>query len=208
MSWEACAFDADRALELIEGLSAQEREDEAQQTMGSAEESKDAPEMTAEPLNLDFTLTYREGGVQGRIADQIASDMSDLGLTVKTAALATEDLAESLDKGDCACCLVTFDPTADTIDTVVSQLLGTTSERGSWAGYEDDALTAALTTMAEERDATERTERAREALVLASEAMPMIPLVHPAYAKVASDRVQMANVLPNGLVDLGSVELV
>lgn len=208
VSWEACAFDADRALELIEGLSAQEREDEAQQTMGSAEESKDAPEMTAEPLNLDFTLTYREGGVQGRIADQIASDMSDLGLTVKTAALATEDLAESLDKGDYACCLVTFDPTADTIDTVVSQLLGTTSERGSWAGYEDDALTAALTTMAEERDATERTERAREALVLASEAMPMIPLVHPAYAKVASDRVQMANVLPNGLVDLGSVELV
>ena len=87
-------------------------------------------------------------------------------------------------------------------------MLGTTSERGSWAGYEDDALTAALTTMAEQRDATERTERAREALVLASEAMPMIPLVHPAYAKVASDRVQMANVLPNGLVDLGSVELV
>ena len=33
VSWEACAFDADRALELIEGLSAQEREDEAQQTM-------------------------------------------------------------------------------------------------------------------------------------------------------------------------------
>lgn len=207
-SWQACAFDADRALELIEGLSVREQEDEVQQALGSAEGSDDASEATTEPLDLDFTLTYREGGVQGRIAAQIASDLSDLGLTVKTDALGTEDLAESLEKGDFACCLVTFDAAAATIDTVVSQLLDTTSARGAWAGYEDDALAAALTAMAEERDAAARAERAEEVLALASEAMFMIPLVHPTYAKVASDRVQMANVLPSGLVDLGSVELV
>ena len=208
VSWEACAFDADRALELIEGLSAQEREDEAQQTMGSAEESKDAPEMTAEPLNLDFAPNVSRGGRAGahrrpnrerfvrlgadgedRCAGSGRPSPKALIRAIVRAASSRSTRRLPQSTRWCPSCLAPRLSEAHGRDT---KMMRSPPPSPPWPS-----------------SATRRSVRgAREALVLASEAMPMIPLVHPAYAKVASDRVQMANVLPNGLVDLGSVELV
>ena len=47
----------------------------------------------------------------------------------------------------------------------------------------------------------------REVGALAGESLDVIPLVHPAYTKIATERVSHARVDPWGAVDCATVEL-
>ncbi len=65
--------------------------------------------------------------------------------------------------------------------------------------------------LAEARRATDvATRRAliQDALSMAGESLPLIPLAHPAYPKIASDRVADAAVAASGKIDLFASELV
>lgn len=226
-AWEACTFDAERAVEQVEALRSEAvdaAETGADPAMGSAEadgsvgaagsatapegsENSAAAESAAEPLELDFTLLRRKGGVQGHIADQVTADLKDAGVTVKTEALDASDLLERLSQGEFSCAVVTCDPVAATPTATVEALFGASAGRAAWSGLDAGERSAAVDAVEAAADDASREERVREVVALAGESLDVIPLVHPAYTKIATERVSHARVDPWGAVDCATVEL-
>lgn len=202
--WEACAYDAERALELVQGLIAESDEREAGLESGSTPVEESEP---VAPFDATFTLLYRDGGVMGRIAAQVASDLKEVEVQVKTEAVDSEELIARLDSADFACGLMTFDPAVPAIGPIADALFGPSSPQSVWTGFEDSELSDALSDARGLVDPAQRLARAGEALVLAGEDIALIPLVHPSYAKIGSDRVEKAQVGPDGMVDIAAVAL-
>ena len=206
--WEACFYDAERAAEVVESLRERAEDGEEPSTeLGSAEAPAAVQAEPLEPLVLDFTLLYRKGGTQARMAAQIAADLHLLGVNVKTSALDAEDLLERYGSGGFTCGLATLNPAVATAEAVADALFGPDSPRAGWTGWEDADLSATLEGAATLTDAPARAARVEEALALAGAGLPVIPLVHPAYTKIADDRVSTAKVCPDGTVDPQSIEL-
>ena len=103
--------------------------------------------------------------------------------------------------------MATLNPAVATAAAVADALFGPDSPRAGWTGWEDADLSATLEGAATLTDAPARAARVEEALALAGAGLPVIPLVHPAYTKIADDRVSTAKVCPDGTVDPQSIEL-
>lgn len=202
--WEACGYDAERALELVQGLIAESDEREAGLESGSAPVEEGDPVV---PFEASFTLLYRDGGVMGRVAAQIASDLKEAEVRVKTEALDPEELIARLDSTDFACGLMTFEPAVPAVAPIADALFGPSSPQAAWAGVEDVELSTALSDARGLVDPVSRLARTGEAIAFAGEDIALIPLVHPRYAKIASDRVEKAQVGLDGTVDIEAVVL-
>lgn len=205
--WGACDFDAERALELVEALVA-EAQEEPMPDAGSSAEAAESDAVTTEPFKLDVALLHRKGGVQGRIASHVASDLKDIGVTVKAEALSAEELAKRYAAGEFACGLATLDPSVPTAEALAEALFDDASPRAKWQRAKGTELSEVLAAIPATVDETTRLDRVGEALALAGEELAVIPLAHPAYTMVVADRVVAANVGSRGTIELDTVELI
>ena len=74
--------------------------------------------------------------------------------------------------------------------------------------YRDERLDHVLAEARRTIDVATRRALIQDALSMAGESLPFIPLAHPAYTKIASDRVAASAVDASGKIDLFASELV
>lgn len=187
-AWAACSYDPDRAMELL---------------------GAPYPADGAGERGLTFTLLYRKGGVQEHIADQIKEDLAAAGVDLKLKALEADELALRRDEGDYECLLETCAPTRPT-PLAFAELMGEGERSAALpdavAVDEGEDTQPTVTGMLDQARATvsvaERLDVCSQVFQLASEGMSIIPLAHPAHTKVASERIELMVVEPDGTPDL------
>lgn len=205
-AWEACAYDPERAAQLVEMavLSAQEA---AVARDGSVVDGTQVPTVESEPLSLDVSLIYRKGGTGARTASYIVRDLEAAGLSVKSEGLDAAEFNQRYRSGDFDCALRTLEPCVPTLDVVADALFAQAGRvPGVHAAY-DAAIAETLSRAWSAPGPSEREALVREALAQAGESLPIIPLGHPAYTKVASERVLASTVDASGRIDLVASDL-
>lgn len=196
-AWASSAYDPDRASELLE-------------------ESYPADEAGVRSLQIE--LTYRKGGVQDRVATQIAGDLKDVGITVKKRPLEADELAAAYALGDYELGLAAWMPDVPSMGSFVSPLLhgeartepdpqNAPSALTNISGYVraevDDLIDRARTAL----DESARRDLYAQALAYVGEDLPIIPLAHPTHTKVASDRMTHLVIGADGVPELAHAVL-
>lgn len=180
--WPACSHDLDRSAELLE-------------TTHPANEKGDR--------ELSLTLFYRKGGVYKRIADQVVSDLALVGCTVDAQAMDAVDLDERYRAGEYELMLATWDPACVSIEAFVYPLLRSGASDGArQSAYANTEIDAVLDQVCTTVDVTARRDLCVQALGMAAEEMPLIPLLYPAHTKVASGRMTYLTIAPDAQPDL------
>lgn len=180
--WPTCAHDLDAAADLLD-------------TTHPADE--------AGKRDLSLTLLYRKGGVHKRIADQVASDLALVGCTIQAQALEADELDERYRLGDFELMLATWEPACTSIEAFVYPLLRSgTADGARQSAYANAELDAVLDQVATTVDHMARRDLCIQALGMAAEEMPFIPLLYPAHTKVASARIMHLAIAPDALPDL------
>lgn len=185
-SWPACAHDLDRAIELLNGVY---------------------PVDEAGERELEITLIYRKGGVHKRIAEQVVSDLSAAGCTVRAQELEAADFHERFEAGDFELALTTWAPADVSLDAFAYPLLysgeSTSQHRSVYSKAElDEVLVQSRSTV----DDAARRDLCAQALGAAAEEMPSIPLLYPAHTKVASSRITHLALAPDARPDLAHAQ--
>lgn len=179
-TWHACSYDPEEAAKLLEAAY---------------------PEGEDGMRDCPVVLLHRKGGVLGRIAAQIAEDLSAVGVAVKVVAVEGDDLEERLAKGDVSCVLRSWEPCVPDSLCATEELL----QAGGWrldeeaAKLKDELLV--------ERDFVKRAKKISELWALIERDLPFAPLAHPLRRKVASERVVALDFDMMGRVDLARAEL-
>lgn len=204
--WEACAYDPEGALQLVETASLSTT-DPTSADMGSAGETPDAPEADSEPMDLSVNLIYRKGGTRARVAAQVVRDLEAVGLSAKGEGLDADEFVRRFKSADFDCALRTFEPAVPTLDVVADSLFARAECASGVVAAHDASVEQALSPAWEMGDSAEREVMIWEALAKAGEGLPIIPLAHPAYTKIASERVATSVVDASGTIDLYSSEL-
>lgn len=206
--WDACSYDAELAGQLIEA----ERlpmQDASPLDSGSSAAAPEEPllEPESEPLDLTVNLIYRKGGTGARVSAQVVRDLEAVGLSVKSEGLSADDFVERCRTSEFDCALRTFEPAVATVDVAMDGLFGSSAEASGADAAQDPVLADILERARIAVDSSERSALMAEALAKAGEDGAVIPLAHPAYTKIVSERVASAAVGASGAVDLAVADL-
>ena len=206
--WDACTYDPEGSLQLVEAAKLAALQNDPVEGEGSAEEGTETDAPLPDPLDLDIDLIYRKGGTGARVVAHVVRDLEAAGFSVKTEALDTDDFVKRYRAAEFDCALRTLEPPVPALEAIADELLTYDRSSAGISVYRDEQLDHVL---AEARRATNvATRRAliQDALSMAGESLPLIPLAHPAYTKIASDRVAASAVDASGKIDLFASELV
>lgn len=204
--WDACSYDPERAVQLVEAVSLA-AEDAARADMGSAPEGAEVPTAESDPLSLSVDLIYRKGGTRARVAAHVVSDLEAIGLSVKSEGLGPEEFAERYRSADFDCALMTLEPPVPTAAVVADALFDGAGRAHAVPASHDADVAETLSRARAAIDPEGRASLVWEAVSRAGESVRIIPLAHPAYTKIAADRIVAATVDASGMIDLGTVDL-
>lgn len=188
-AWAACPYDPERAEELLQGVY-------------PADESG--------ARKLAFTLLYRTGGVQARVAEQIKGELAAVGVTVRLKEAEADEFAELCAAGDYECALISWAPARPTplafAEVLTEGGAVAALATGEGAQVTSEGEPVAVATLLEEAcatvDAAKRDELCTQALQLASEELSVIPLAYPAHTEVASEHIEHLTIAPDAIPDL------
>lgn len=205
-AWEACQFDAEMAQQLLEDLMAAHEADAAAIDAGSSGET--LVEEASEPLDLTVRLVYRKGGMNAKLASQMAADLKAVGFTVKAEGLSEGDYRARLAEGAYECALATFEPTVPSLEAAVAPLVGGLPSCGVSAAAGATATVEELLVAAcRERDRAVREDLVRQVLTHESEELALLPVVFTMSHVVASNRISAAHLDALGVLDPVSVSV-
>lgn len=208
--WDACTYDPEGSLQLVEAARLAALQNDPVEGEGSAEEEgteTDAP-LPDYSLDLDIDLIYRKGGTGARVVAHVVRDLEAAGFSVKTEALDTDDFVKRYRAAEFDCALRTLEPPVPALEAIADELLTYDRSSAGISVYRDEQLDHVLAEACRATDVAARRALIQDALSMAGESLPLIPLAHPAYTKIASDRVAASAVDAFGKIDLFASELV
>ena len=208
--WDACMYDPEGSLQLVEDAKLTALQNDPVEGEGSAEEEgaeTDAP-LPDYSLDLDIDLIYRKGGTGARVVAHVVRELEAAGFSVKTEALDTDDFVKRYHAAEFDCALRTLEPPVPALEAIVDELLTYDRSSAGISVYRDEQLDHVLAEARRTTDVATRRALIQDALSMAGESLPLIPLAHPAYTKIASDRVAASAVDAFGKIDLFASELV
>lgn len=207
--WDACTYDPEGSLQLVEAAKLAALQNDPVEGEGSAEEGTetDAP-LPDYSLDLDIDLIYRKGGTGARVVAHVVRELEAAGFSVKTEALDTDDFVKRYHAAEFDCALRTLEPPVPALEAIVDELLAYDRSSAGISVYRDEQLDHVLAEARRATDVATRRALIQDALSMAGESLPLIPLAHPAYTKIASDRVAASAVDASGKIDLFASELV
>lgn len=207
--WDACTYDPEGSLQLVEDAKLTALQNDPVEGEGSAEEGTetDAP-LPDYSLDLDIDLIYRKGGTGARVVAHVVRDLEAAGFSVKTEALDTDDFVKRYRAAEFDCALRTLEPPVPALEAIADELLTYDRSSAGISVYRDERLDHVLAEARRTIDVATRRALIQDALSMAGESLPLIPLAHPAYTKIASDRVAASAVDAFGKIDLFASELV
>lgn len=207
--WDACTYDPEGSLQLVEAAKLAALQNDPVEGEGSAEEGTetDAP-LPDYSLDLDIDLIYRKGGTGARVVAHVVRDLEAAGFSVKTEALDTDDFVKRYRAAEFDCALRTLEPLVPALEAIADELLTYDRSSAGISVYRDEQLDHVLAEARRATDVAARRALIQDALSMAGESLPLIPLAHPAYTKIASDRVAASAVDAFGKIDLFASELV
>lgn len=208
--WDACTYDPEGSLQLVEAVKLAALQNDPVEGEGSAEEEgteTDAP-LPDYSLDLDIDLIYRKGGTGARVVAHVVRDLEAAGFSVKTEALDTDDFVKRYHAAEFDCALRTLEPPVPALEAIADELLAYDRSSVGISVYRDEQLDHVLAEAHRATDVAARRALIQDALSMAGESLPLIPLAHPAYTKIASDRVAASAVDAFGKIDLFASELV
>lgn len=208
--WDACMYDPEGSLQLVEDAKLAALQNDPVEGEGSAEEEgteTDAP-LPDYSLDLDIDLIYRKGGTGARVVAHVVRDLEAAGFSVKTEALDTDDFVKRHRAAEFDCALRTLEPPVPALEAIADELLTYDRSSAGISVYRDEQLDHVLAEARRTTDVATRRALIKDALSMAGESLPLIPLAHPAYTKIASDRVAASAVDASGKIDLFASELV
>ena len=208
--WDACTYDPEGSLQLVEDAKLAALQNDPVEGEGSAEEEgteTDAP-LPDYSLDLDIDLIYRKGGTGARVVAHVVRDLEAAGFSVKTEALDTDDFVKRYHAAEFDCALRTLEPPVPALEAIADELLTYDRSSAGISVYRDERLDHVLAEARRTIDVATRRALIQDALSMAGESLPLIPLAHPAYTKIASDRVAASAVDASGKIDLFASELV
>ena len=179
--WAATEFDLERAQELLD-------------------DSFPRGEDGMRPLAV--SIVYHADGGHQKVMERVADQLEALGVPCELEPLDADTLAARLAAGDYTLARLDAPAVTASADTVLYPLFHSTSARNVM-GFADDEVDRLLAEARTTVDEAARAERYRAADARIAEAMPVIPLVFPARAQVASDAVEYLEVDPFGFWHLG-----
>ena len=159
-------------------------------------------------LDLDIDLIYRKGGTGARVVAHVVRDLEAAGFSVKTEALDTDDFVKRHRAAEFDCALRTLEPPVPALEAIADELLTFDRSSAGISVYRDEQLDHVLAEARRATDVATRRALIQDALSMAGESLPLIPLAHPAYTKIASDRVAASAVDASGKIDLFASDLV
>lgn len=208
--WDACTYDPEGSLQLVEAAKLAALQNDPVEGEGSAEEEgteTDAP-LPDYSLDLDIDVIYRKGGTGARVVAHVVRDLEAAGFSVKTEALDTDDFVKRYHAAEFDCALRTLEPPVPALEAIADELLTYDRSSAGISVYRDEQLDHVLAEARRATDVATRRALIQDALSMAGESLPLIPLAHPAYTKIASDRVAASAVDAFGKIDLFASELV
>lgn len=208
--WDACTYDPEGSLQLVEAVKLAALQNDPVEGEGSAEEEgteTDAP-LPDYSLDLDIDLIYRKGGTGARVVAHVVRDLEAAGFSVKTEALDTDDFVKRYHAAEFDCALRALEPPVPALEAIADELLAYDRSSVGISVYRDEQLDHVLAEAHRATDVAARRALIQDALSMAGESLPLIPLAHPAYTKIASDRVAASAVDAFGKIDLFASELV
>lgn len=208
--WDACTYDPEGSLQLVEAAKLAALQNDPVEGEGSAEEEgteTDAP-LPDYSLDLDIDLIYRKGGTGARVVAHVVRELEAAGFSVKTEALDTDDFVKRYHAAEFDCALRTLEPPVPALEAIVDELLAYDRSSAGISVYRDEQLDHVLAEARRATDVATRRALIQDALSMAGESLPLIPLAHPAYTKIASDRVAASAVDASGKIDLFASDLV
>lgn len=207
--WDACTYDPEGSLQLVEAAKLAALQNDPVEGEGSAEEGTetDAP-LPDYSLDLDIDLIYRKGGTGARVVAHVVRDLEAAGFSVKTEALDTDDFVKRYRAAEFDCALRTLEPPVPVLEAIADELLAHDRSSTGISAHRDEQLDRVLAEARRATDVATRRVLIQDALSMAGESLPLIPLAHPAYTKIASERVAVSAVDASGKIDLFASELV
>lgn len=197
--WDACTYDPEGSLQLVEGAKiASLQKDAAVVGVGSAEDGTEVDAPLSDPIDLAVDLIYRKGGTNSRVVAHIVRDLEAAGFSVKSEALDADDFVKRYRASEFDCALRSLEPTVPALEVIADEL---------FTGR-DEGVDHALAEARRMADGAARRAFIQDALAMAGESLPLLPLAHPAYTKIASDRVAASAVDASGKIDLFASDLV
>lgn len=206
--WDACTYDPEGSLQLVEAAKLAALQNDPVEGEGSAEEGTETDAPLPDPLDLDIDLIYRKGGTGARVVAHVVRDLEAAGFSVKTEALDTDDFVKRYRSAEFDCALRTLEPPVPALEAIADELLTYDRSSAGISVYRDERLDHVLAEARRTIDVATRRALIQDALSMAGESLPLIPLAHPAYTKIASDRVAASAVDASGKIDLFASELV
>lgn len=206
--WDACTYDPEGSLQLVEAAKLAALQNDPVEGEGSAEEGTETDAPLPDPLDLDIDLIYRKGGTGARVVAHVVRDLEAAGFSVKTEALDTDDFVKRYRAAEFDCALRTLEPPVPALEAIADELLTYDRSSAGISVYRDEQLDHVLAEARRAIDVATRRALIQDALSMAGESLPLIPLAHPAYTKIASDRVAASAVDASGKIDLFASDLV
>lgn len=176
--WACASYDADRAKQLLEPLYPADKDGNRK---------------------LTVQLAYSKGGAGAKLVEAIAEDWKAVGVSVKTEAIAWEDLVRRYRTGDFSCGCTSWTPDVPALDGVLYPLFRSgVAAAGNYGRYENTEVDAALDEARGTVDVDARRACSSEAFLRIGEDCPVIPLTVPVRTVATSDRVAALAVDPRG----------
>lgn len=206
--WDACTYDPEGSLQLVEAAKLAALQNDPVEGEGSAEEGAEADAPLPDPLDLDIDLIYRKGGTGARVVAHVVRDLEAAGFSVKTEALDADDFVKRYRAAEFDCALRALEPPVPALEAITDELLTYDRSSAGISAHRDEQLDHVLAEARRATDVATRRALIQDALSIAGESLPLIPLAHPTYTKIASDRVAASAVDAFGKIDLFASELV
>ncbi len=145
---------------------------------GSAAEGTETDAPLPDPLDLDIDLIYRKGGTGARVVAHVVRDLEAAGFSVKTEALDTDDFVKRYRSAEFDCALRTLEPPVPALEAIADELLTYDRSSAGISVYRDERLDHVLAEARRTIDVATRRALIQDALSMAGESLPLIPLAH------------------------------
>ncbi len=157
---------------------------------------------------LDLTIIYHADGGHQKVMERVAQHLEAAGVPCELEALELDELYARLEAGDFQLARLDAQTDSLTLDSILYPWFHASSlDARNYARFSDEDVDRLIDEARATADIDERMELLREADALIGEEAPVIPLVYPARATVASDKIEELEVDPLGFAHLGDARL-
>lgn len=206
--WDACAYDPEGSIQLVEDAKLESAQGDPAVGEGSAGEGAESDAPSADQLDLGIDLIYRKGGTSARVVAHVARDLEAAGFSVKSEALDADDFVRRCRTAEFDCALRSLEPTVPVLEVIADELLACDRPSADICACRDEQVDRSLDEARRTTDSAARSALIQDALTMMGESLPLLPLAHPAYTKIASDRIAASSVDASGRIDLFASDLV